>query len=235
MMPLPPANATIGASDGTEHEEPRRAHHLDRVARRERVVHPVRHAPLGDALHRRGERVADVGRARHRVAAGDGLAVDRGPERAELPGGIGEGRRRASGGTSRTNDRVSAVSSTTSTTVRAWYSWSVQHRWSSGGPRPCDNVRSPAMVAAFPTAAKGAGCAARSRGRRSPRWCATAPRRFGDAEAVVDGDRRVDFADARGAGRRRRPCAARRRASSAATGSRCGRRTRSSGSSPRSA
>ena len=60
-------------------------------------------------------------------------------------------------------------------------------------------------------------------------------RRFGDAEAVVDGDRRVDFADAARPGRRRGARARSRRASSAATGSRCGRRTRSSGSSPRSA
>ena len=99
-----------------QHEQARRAHHLDRVARRERVVHPVRHPPAGHPLHRRGERIADVGRARHRVAADDRLAVDRrrGTCRTARP------RRRTSsasaGGTSRTNDRVSAVSSTTATT-----------------------------------------------------------------------------------------------------------------------
>ena len=59
--------------------------------------------------------------------------------------------------------------------------------------------------------------------------------RFGDAEAVVDGTRRVGFASLRGDGRRRGACARRVAASSAATASRCGRRTRSSGSSPRSA
>ena len=53
------------------------------------------------------------------------------------------------------------------------------------------------------------GCAARSRGRRSRRWSATAARRYGDAEAVVDGTRRVDFADARRDGRRRGAGAAR--------------------------
>ncbi len=48
-----------------------------RVARRDRVVHPVRHASAGHALDRGRERLADVGRARHRVAAHDRLAGDR--------------------------------------------------------------------------------------------------------------------------------------------------------------
>ena len=43
VMPLPPANATIGVVAVVEHEEPGRAQHLDGVARREGVVHPVRH------------------------------------------------------------------------------------------------------------------------------------------------------------------------------------------------
>ena len=98
VMPLPPANATIGTSRVVQHEEPGRAHHVDRRARRERVVHPVRHAAAGHALHRRGERVAGVGRARHRVAAHDRLAVDRRPERAELPGRVRERRARAPAG-----------------------------------------------------------------------------------------------------------------------------------------
>ena len=58
--------------------------------------------------------------------------------------------------------------------------------------------------------------------------------RLGDAEAVVDGTRRVDFAklSSRVTGTAR---ARSRRVSGVAIGSRSGRRTRSSGSSPRSA
>ena len=72
-------------------------------------------------------------------------------------------------------------------------------------------------------------------GRRSRRWPLDAAARFGDAEAVVDGGRRITFD---GAGRRRPPRhrrADRRRASSPASASRSGRRTGTSGWSPRSA
>jgi hypothetical protein len=54
------------------------------------IVHPVRHAAARDPLHRDGERVAGLGRARHRVAARHGLAVDRRPKGAELAGRVGE-------------------------------------------------------------------------------------------------------------------------------------------------
>ena len=52
VMPLPPAKATIGDVVVVQHEQAGRAHDLDRGARRERVVHPVRHATAGNALHR---------------------------------------------------------------------------------------------------------------------------------------------------------------------------------------
>ena len=73
-----------------QHEQPGRAHHFDGVAGRDRVVHPVRHAATRHALDGRRQRVPDVGRARHRVAADHLLAADRGAERAELPGRVRE-------------------------------------------------------------------------------------------------------------------------------------------------
>ncbi len=76
-----------------QHEQARRAHHLDRVARRERVVHPVRHSAGRNALDRGGEAVAGVGGTRHGVRTHDRLAVDRRAERAELAGGVRERRR----------------------------------------------------------------------------------------------------------------------------------------------
>ncbi len=73
-----------------QHEQAGGPHHVERVARRERVVHPVRHHALGDPLHRRREAVAGVGRTRHRVATHHGLSGDGRPERAELPGDVRE-------------------------------------------------------------------------------------------------------------------------------------------------
>ena len=107
-----------------QHEEPGRAHHVDGVARRERVVHPVRHPPVGDALHRRREA------ARRRRASSTSSSSGRPSRRRWWPGRCRTARRRrrrsprAPAGMSRTNDRVSAVSSTTSTTAKGWYSWS---------------------------------------------------------------------------------------------------------------
>ena len=93
VMPLPPAKATIGASVVAEHEQPGRAHHVDGVAR----LRACRSSSSTSARRGRAspscvKRLAHVGRARHRVAADDRLAVDGGPERAELPGGVGERR-----------------------------------------------------------------------------------------------------------------------------------------------
>ena len=87
-MPLPPAKATIGTSAARSTKSP--------AGRITSIVSPGASAsfiqfdifPPGDALHRDGEAVARVRRARHRVAAHDGLAADRRAERAELAGGV---------------------------------------------------------------------------------------------------------------------------------------------------
>ena len=84
--------------------------------------------PVGHPLHRRRERVAGVGRARHRVAADDRLAVDRRPGRCRTARRRTRTSRASSGGISRTNERVSAVSSMTSTTVERVVLVVVQHR-----------------------------------------------------------------------------------------------------------
>ena len=47
--------------------------------------------PASYTLDRHGERIARLGRARHRVAAHDRLARDRCPERAELAGRVAKG------------------------------------------------------------------------------------------------------------------------------------------------
>src|SRR5262249_34404599 len=46
--------------------------------------------PAGHALHRDGEGITRLRRARHRVAADDLLAADRRAERAVLPSGVGK-------------------------------------------------------------------------------------------------------------------------------------------------
>ena len=124
VMPLPPANATIGTSRSCSTNSP-----VGRItsivgARRERVVHPVRHAAAGDALHGGGERIAGVGRARHRVASA------RPPRRRSSPGTCRTARPRT-----RTRARARAGCRARTTGCRRsrrrrrpprarWYSWS---------------------------------------------------------------------------------------------------------------
>ena len=136
VMPLPPAKRD-DRPRVVQHEEPGRAHHVDGVAGASTSFIQFDIRPPGTRFTVVVKRVARVGRARHRVAADHRLAVDRRPERAELPGGVGE-RRGEPGGISSTNDRVSAVSSTTSTTASGWYSWSGSI---GGSPVPAVDLR----------------------------------------------------------------------------------------------
>ena len=78
-----------------------------------------------------------------------------------------------------------------------------------------------------------ARCAARSRGRRFPRCCARPSRAPRDTEAVVDGIAPGRLRRLAGDGRRRGAGAHRGRHRTRRPRLRCGRRTRSSGSSPR--
>ena len=100
--------------------------------------------PLGHPLHRRGEAGRRCPASSTSSSSGRPLAVDRGPEGAELARPRRRTSRASSGGISRTNERVSAVSSTTSTTRSAWYSWSSSMR--PGSLRPSCPMISPYPV-----------------------------------------------------------------------------------------
>ena len=117
VMPLPPANATIGTSRSCSTKSP-----VGRITSivapgASVVVHPVRHAAARHALHRRGERVAGVGRARHRVATARPARRRSSARNVQnCPAAYANVVPRARAGSRGRTTGVSAVSSTTSTT-----------------------------------------------------------------------------------------------------------------------